>query len=213
MPNSGSWDMNTVNETGAHKGGTLHRLRNCNSGSMAARPADRETYTVWQSPAAGRAVAFDPSYWTPAGTFITGEESWGRSARPATHPSTAGCLNCGTRSTRASSIGHGFSKCRCRFCAPERGSTNVAKACSSIRPAIFTSSTSWGGEPLQVHLGGGLRKIMAGKADYFAAGPDLRAAGRQRQYAERHRRAPGCRSRPLPARQCLVRITITDATA
>src|SRR6185503_20123145 len=70
MPNSVSWDMNTVNETGAHKGRYLFTVfETGNSGVQRHDLETGETYTIWQSPAPGRAVSFDPSYWTPWGTF------------------------------------------------------------------------------------------------------------------------------------------------
>jgi secreted PhoX family phosphatase len=34
------------------------------------------TETIWHSPVLDGHVSFDPSYWTPWGTFITGEEEW-----------------------------------------------------------------------------------------------------------------------------------------
>lgn len=72
MPNSGSWDMNTVNETGAHKGRYLFTVfETGNSGVQRHDLETGETYTIWQSPAPGRAVSFDPSYWTPWGTSTT----------------------------------------------------------------------------------------------------------------------------------------------
>jgi hypothetical protein len=76
-PNSGSWDMNTVNETGAHKGRYLFAV--FETGQAGVQRHDLltgETDTIWQSPSAGAHVSFDPSFWTPWGTLITGEESW-----------------------------------------------------------------------------------------------------------------------------------------
>jgi secreted PhoX family phosphatase len=76
-PNSGSWDMITTNETGRHKGRYLFTV--FETGQSGVQRHDLwtgEVDTIWQSPTPGGHVAFDPSYWTPWGTFITGEEEW-----------------------------------------------------------------------------------------------------------------------------------------
>lgn len=76
-PNSGSWDMVTVNETGAHKGRYLFTVFETGSaGVQRMDVATRETETIWQTLTAGGHVAFDACYWTPWGTLITAEESW-----------------------------------------------------------------------------------------------------------------------------------------
>ena len=76
-PNSGNWDMITTNETGQHKGRYLFTV--FETGQSGVQRHDLwtgEVDTIWQSPAPGGHVAFDPAYWTPWGTFITGEEEW-----------------------------------------------------------------------------------------------------------------------------------------
>ncbi len=86
-PNSGNWDMNTVNETGAHKGRYL--LTVFETGQSGVQRHDLwsgVTETIWQSPVPLGHVAFDPSFWTPWGTFITGEESWETAAGGSTSP-------------------------------------------------------------------------------------------------------------------------------
>ncbi len=76
-PNSGVWDMNTVNETGPHKGSHLFTpFESSRSGVQRTDLATGETETLWYSPAPGGHVAFDASYWTPWGTYVTAEESW-----------------------------------------------------------------------------------------------------------------------------------------
>ena len=76
-PNSGNWDMITVNETGPHKGAYLFTpFETGQSGIQRHTVATGETETIWYSPAPGGHVAFDASYWTPWGTYITAEESW-----------------------------------------------------------------------------------------------------------------------------------------
>jgi hypothetical protein len=110
MPNLGSWDMNTVNETGAHKGRYLFTVfETGNSGMQRHDLETGETYTIWQSPAPGRAVSFDPSYWTPWGTFIAGEESRTRAKASGDGRRTArsGRSSPGSISIRRTSAGRG----------------------------------------------------------------------------------------------------------
>lgn len=87
VPNSGNWDMNTVNETGPHKGRFLFTVFETGQAGVQRHDlATGRTDTVWHSLAAGDHVAFDPSFWTPWGTLITGEESWETAAAGATSP-------------------------------------------------------------------------------------------------------------------------------
>ncbi|HVH25951.1 MAG TPA: alkaline phosphatase PhoX [Vicinamibacterales bacterium] len=77
MPNSGNWDMITVNETGPHKGRYLFTVFETGQGGVQRHDLlTGITETIWHSPSSGGHVSFDPSYWTPWGTVITGEESW-----------------------------------------------------------------------------------------------------------------------------------------
>ena len=76
-PNSGSSDMNTVNETGGNKGRYLFTV--FETGTPGVQRHDLETGdtdTIWMSPGANLYTSFDASYWTPWGTVITAEESW-----------------------------------------------------------------------------------------------------------------------------------------
>jgi secreted PhoX family phosphatase len=77
-PNSGNFDMITTNETGPHKGRYLFTV--FETGQSGVQRHDLETGTtdtIWQTTgAAGGHVAFDACYWTPWGTLITAEESW-----------------------------------------------------------------------------------------------------------------------------------------
>jgi uncharacterized protein len=76
-PNSGSWDMNTVNETGRREGRFLFTVFETDqSGVQRHELKTGKTDTIWQSPQPLDHVAFDASYWTPWGTFITAEEAW-----------------------------------------------------------------------------------------------------------------------------------------
>lgn len=77
IPNSGNWDMLTLNETGRNKGQFLFTVfETGQSGVQRQDLKTGKTETIWYSPAFLGHVAFDASYWTPWGTFITAEESW-----------------------------------------------------------------------------------------------------------------------------------------
>jgi hypothetical protein len=70
--------MNTVNETGQRKGRYLFTV--FESGTSGVQRHDLmtgETDTIWQVVAPDVAARFDPAFWTPWGTLITGEENWG----------------------------------------------------------------------------------------------------------------------------------------
>ena len=87
VPNSGSWDMITTNESGPQKGRYLFTV--FETGQSGVQRHDRisgATDTIWQSPTAGGHVAFDAWYWTPWGTFITAEESWETAAAGSSSP-------------------------------------------------------------------------------------------------------------------------------
>ena len=87
IPNSGSFDMITTNQTGAHKSRYLFTVfETGRSGVQRYDSVSGQTDTVWYSPADGGHVSFDASYWTPWGTFITAEESWETSAAGSTSP-------------------------------------------------------------------------------------------------------------------------------
>ncbi|MFN0028332.1 MAG: alkaline phosphatase PhoX [Acidimicrobiales bacterium] len=80
-PNSGNWDMNTVNETGRQDGRFLFTVfETGQSGIQRHDLKTGKTETIWQSPQPAPSlashVAFDASYWTPWGTYITAEEAW-----------------------------------------------------------------------------------------------------------------------------------------
>ncbi|HSG64197.1 MAG TPA: alkaline phosphatase PhoX, partial [Gammaproteobacteria bacterium] len=76
-PNSGVWDMITLNETGWKKGRYLFTV--FESGTSGVQRQDLttgDTDTIWQVPPTQTAARFDPATWTPWGTLITGEENW-----------------------------------------------------------------------------------------------------------------------------------------
>ena len=76
-PNSGSWDMITVNETGAQKGRYLFTpFETGQSGIQRLSVDTGEAETLFTSPAPGDHISFDASFWTPWGSYVTAEESW-----------------------------------------------------------------------------------------------------------------------------------------
>ncbi|MEQ1579869.1 MAG: alkaline phosphatase PhoX [Steroidobacteraceae bacterium] len=84
-PNSGNWDMNTVNETGRQKGRFLFTV--FETGQAGVQRHDLKTGvtdTLWFSPFPLGHISFDASFWTPWGTLITAEESWVTSAAGTT---------------------------------------------------------------------------------------------------------------------------------
>lgn len=173
VPNSGSWDMNTVNETGPHKGRYLFTV--FESGHSGVQRIDLHTgvtETIWQSPAPGQHIAFDACFWTPWGTLITAEESWSTAANGSTspygrlfelkNPTTAWGItnplgpgsNDGAEFVHANVIprtsheGIQFDKAGNMYFIDELNGGNVYK---------FTSTAKWG-------------EVMSGRAEYFAAG-------------------------------------------
>ncbi len=86
-PNSGNWDMNTVNETGRYKGRYLFTVFETDQAGVQRHDLwTDKTDTIWYSPTSRGHVAFDASYWTPWGTLITAEESWTTAAGGSTSP-------------------------------------------------------------------------------------------------------------------------------
>jgi hypothetical protein len=172
-PNSGNWDMNTVNETGPHKGQfTFTVFETGQSGVQRHNIETGTTETIWHSLAPGEQISFDPSFWTPWGTLITGEESWctdpagcdsiyGRLyelKNPTTAPGITGPLtptsNDGAEMVHQNVIprtaheGMQFDKDRNLYFIDELNGGNIYR---------YTSAASWG-------------EISSGRSDFFAAG-------------------------------------------
>ena len=172
-PNSGSWDMITVNETGPHKGSHLFTVfETGSSGVQRMNIATRETETIWQTPTAGGHIAFDACYWTPWGTLITAEESWESVPAGSTSPygrlfefrnplDAPGIFIPVTATSnaeadfvhrnvipRVSHEGIQFDKAGNMYFIDELGGGSLYK---------YTSKAKWG-------------DVMSGKAEYFAAG-------------------------------------------
>lgn len=85
--NASAWDMNTVNETGRHKGRYLFTVFEEDwQGVQRHDLRTGETDTIWVSPVQSAADSFDPSFWSPWGTLIVAEESWETAAAGSTSP-------------------------------------------------------------------------------------------------------------------------------
>jgi len=176
-PNTGSFDMNTTNETGPHRGRFLFTVfETGQSGVQRHDLLTGVTETIWHSTVSGGHTSFDPSYWTPWGTFITAEESWctavsvglgcttspyGRlfelrnpiDAPPIFNPlNPSSNINADfvhrTVIPRVSHEGIQFDSAGNMYFIDELDGGNLYK---------FTSAAKWG-------------DVMSGKADYFAAG-------------------------------------------
>jgi secreted PhoX family phosphatase len=173
-PNSGSWDMNTVNETGPHKGRYLFTVFETNTpGVQRTDLLTGDTETIWQTPNIGAGHrSFDACYWTPWGTLITAEESWVTAAGGSTSPygrlfelrnplDAPGIINPVTVSSnadadfvhvnvipRTSHEGIQFDKSGNMYFIDELDGGNIYK---------YTPKANWG-------------EIMAGRAEYFSAG-------------------------------------------
>ncbi len=173
-PNTGVWDMITVNETGPNKGAFLFTVfESGQAGVQRQNLATGAVDTLWISPVSGGHVAFDASYWTPWGTFITAEESWctvpttgctsnyGRLfelRNPTTAPGITNPLTAASNDgadfvhrnviPRTSHEGIQFDKAGNMYFIDELNGGTVFK---------YTPMASWG-------------EIMSGRAEYFGAG-------------------------------------------
>jgi uncharacterized protein len=90
-PNSGNWDMITTNTHKGKERATLGRylftvFETGQGGVQRHDIITGRTDTIWMAPTPGSHVAFDASFWTPWGTFVTAEESWTTAAGGATSP-------------------------------------------------------------------------------------------------------------------------------
>jgi uncharacterized protein len=93
--NSGNWDMITANETGPNAGRYL--FAPFETGQAGVMRYDRVTMTTTSivangavpSNGTGGFVAGDASRWTPWGTYLTAEESWGATPANAAAVATA----------------------------------------------------------------------------------------------------------------------------
>lgn len=172
--NSGNWDMITLNETGRDKGRFL--LTVFETGSSGVQRTDVKTgvtETIWQSPGVAPAlnshIAFDASYWTPWGTFITAEESW--DPNPSPQQQTFGRLFEFKNSTTAPGVKVGDSNDGADFVHQ-----NVIPRLSHEGIQFDKAGNMYfidelnGGCLYKYTSAANMLDVKRGKADYFAAG-------------------------------------------
>ncbi len=165
-PNSGNWDMNTVNETGRQDGRFLFTVfETGQSGIQRHDLKTGKTETIWQSLAGSPTIAFDASFWTPWGTYITAEEAGAPNngrlyelRNPTTAPGITGPLTAASNNgadiahanviPRVAHEGIQFDKNRNMYFIDELNGGSVYK---------YTSAASWG-------------EIRSGAKGYFDAG-------------------------------------------
>jgi len=171
--NSGSWDMITTNETGPRKGRFLFTVFETDqAGVQRHEIATGKTETIWYSPTLGGHVAFDAAYWTPWGTFITAEESWCTSPMGCT--SNYGRLFELKNPTTAPAI-----------VGPVTATSNAGAVMvhQNVIPRVSHEGIQFdaagnmyfidelnGGSLYRYTSAANMGKVMAGQADYFAAG-------------------------------------------
>ncbi len=81
---SGSYDMQTLNESGPDAGRYLFSVFETRQpGIQRTDLRTRVTTTIWAASAPGSHTGFDASRWTPWGGFLTAEESWSDPGDPA----------------------------------------------------------------------------------------------------------------------------------
>ena len=173
VPNSGAWDMITLNENGKDKGKFLFTV--FETGQAGVQRTNAETgkaETLWMSPVPGGHVAFDASYWTPWGTFITAEESWCTNAagcnstygrlfelrNPLTAPGITGAPSA------AANAGADFVH---RNVVPRTSHEGIQF--DKAGNMYFIDELN-GGAIYRYTSAAPMSKVMNGKADYFAAG-------------------------------------------
>ncbi len=167
-PNSGNWDMLTVNETGRQNERFLFTPFETGQGGVQRHNLTTgETDTIWISPEYGTHISFDASKWTPWGSYLTAEESWGNASKfgrlfelknPMTATAISGPLTADSNHganfvhqnviPRTSHEGIQFDKAGNMYFIDELNGGSIYK---------YTPAASFA-------------HVKAGKADYFAAG-------------------------------------------
>jgi uncharacterized protein len=172
--NSGNWDMNTLNETGRDKGRFLFTVfETGTSGVQRHDLRSGKTETIWQSPGVAPAlnshVAFDASYWTPWGTFITAEESW--EPNPNAVQQTFGRLFELRNPTKAPGIKVGDSNAGADFVHQNVIPRTAHEGIQFDKAGnMYFIDELNGGCLYKYTTAANMRDVKRGKADYFAAG-------------------------------------------
>ncbi|MEQ1731945.1 MAG: alkaline phosphatase PhoX, partial [Vicinamibacterales bacterium] len=171
--NASGWDMNTLNETGRQKGRFLFTVFEEDwSGVQRHDLRTGETDTIWVSPTQSAAVGFDASFWTPWGTLITAEESWETAAAGSIspygrlfefkNPTTAPAIY--TPVTLFSNGGANFTH---KNVIPRTSHEGIQFDADGNMYFIDELN---GGNVYKYTPKANFRRVMEGRADYFAAG-------------------------------------------
>lgn len=175
-PNTGNWDMNTVNETSkieedVNKGRYLFTVYETGqSGVQRHDLKTGQTDTVWISPAPGGHVSFDASYWTPWHTFITAEEAGSPKGRlfelknPLDAPGILGTTGLTGTVTPASNDGADFVH---QNVIPRTAHEGIQ---FDKKGNMYFIDELNGGNIYKFTSKAKLGSVKAGMADYFAAG-------------------------------------------
>ena len=175
--NSGSWDMIDTNRTGTDIGRYLFSpFETSQAGVQRTDRATGSTVTLWSAPAVGAAVAFDASRWTPFGTYLTAEESWGAQPQPygrlfeLTNPVTAtagtGQLEHRNAVARVSHEGLAFDKANNLYYIDEQNGGSIYRY-SSATPTTGSSFFA-GGTNAVLRVGTGSVDNATGAASWVS---------------------------------------------
>ena len=179
--NSGWWDMIDSNRTGADIGRYL--FTGFEIGQAGIQRTDRQTgqtLTLWSAPTAApplnSASGFDAARWTPFGSFITAEESWGAQPQPfgrlfeLTNPTsaTAGTGNLVLRNgvARVAHEGLAFDSQRNLYFVDELNGGSIYRYSS----ATLANGSSFfaGGTNAVLRVGDGLTPNATGAASWIS---------------------------------------------
>jgi uncharacterized protein len=172
--NSGNWDMITLNETGHDKGRYLFTVFETGSAGVQRHDLKKGIIeTIWQSPGVAPAlnshVAFDASYWTPWGTFITAEESW--EPNPSAEQQTFGRLFELKNPTKAPGVKVGDSNDGADFVHQNVIPRTAHEGIQFDKDGNMYFIDELNGGCLYKYTSAAkMRDVLRGKADYFAAG-------------------------------------------
>ncbi|MEZ5291515.1 MAG: DUF839 domain-containing protein [Vicinamibacterales bacterium] len=172
IPNSGNWDMNTLNETGRRRGRFLFTVFETGQAGIQRHDLrNGTTDTLWMTPFASPDVrgnvSFDASYWTPWGTFITAEESWGANSpygrlfelrNPLDAPAIFGAPTTG---------GNGGADLVHRNVVPRTSHEGIQ---FDGRGHMYFVDELNGGAIYRYTPAASMGRVMSGKAEYFSAG-------------------------------------------
>lgn len=187
--NSGNWDMQTANETGPDAGRYLFTPFETNTAGVQRIDlwdANYNTRTVTiVAPGTQSFVAGDASRWTPWGSYLTAEESWGAGSNrgrlfEVTNPTTAGANggNFVVRNVipRTSHEGLAFDKSNTMYYIDELNGGSVYKYVSNTPNATNGDDYFASGQSFVMRVGDGAAFGGTGSASWIAI-TDTNGAG------------------------------------